>query len=209
MPDQTNESVASLTDPRALRALAHPVRLALLGLLRLHGPLTATRAGELAGESSASASFHLRQLAKYGLVEEAGGGTGRERPWQATAMATGWPGVADSPDVAEAAGLLSSVVADQWFALLRRWLAARPAEPEEWQRAVPFYDVLIYATADEVTELTRRQREMLEPFAARHAAPGLRPAGARPLLQITLAVPADRPGPQVLRDSSRPTAEES
>ena len=63
-----------LTDPRALRAYAHPTRLALMGLLRRAGPMTATQAGERIGESAASCSFHLRQLAKFGLVEEAGGG---------------------------------------------------------------------------------------------------------------------------------------
>ena len=66
--------VKRLTDPRALRAMAHPIRLELVGLLRTHGPLTATKAAALLGESSGSTSFHLRQLAKYGLVEEAGGG---------------------------------------------------------------------------------------------------------------------------------------
>src|SRR5207244_3338301 len=73
-------TVTRLTDPRALRAYAHPVRMALMGLLRTEGPLTATRAAELLGESSGTCSFHLRQLARYGLVEEAGGGTGREKP---------------------------------------------------------------------------------------------------------------------------------
>ena len=72
-------TVTRLTDPRALRAYAHPVRMALVGLLRTEGPLTATRAAELLGESSGTCSFHLRQLAKYGLVEEAGGGTGPRR----------------------------------------------------------------------------------------------------------------------------------
>jgi DNA-binding transcriptional ArsR family regulator len=85
------------TDPRTLRALAHPIRLALLGLLRREGPLTATRAGELLGELPASCSFHLRQLARYGLVEEAGGGVGRRRPWRATARATTWPALPAGP----------------------------------------------------------------------------------------------------------------
>ena len=66
-----------LTDPRALRALAHPLRVKLLGLLRLEGPMTASDAGRRVGESSGSASYHLRQLERYGLVEEAEGGTGR------------------------------------------------------------------------------------------------------------------------------------
>jgi len=88
---------AQVTDPRVLRALAHPIRLALLGLLRREGPLTATRAGELLGEVPASCSFHLRQLARYGLVEEAGGGVGRQRPWRATALSTTWPAVPAGP----------------------------------------------------------------------------------------------------------------
>ncbi|HWD74930.1 MAG TPA: helix-turn-helix domain-containing protein, partial [Solirubrobacteraceae bacterium] len=79
-PDDVPSSV-EVTDPRSLRGLAHPVRLALIGLLRREGPLTATQAGERIGESPASCSFHLRQLAKYGLVEEAGAGPGRRRPW--------------------------------------------------------------------------------------------------------------------------------
>src|SRR5216683_7080410 len=108
-------SVERLTDPRALRALAHPIRMSLLGLLRTEGPLTATRAGELLGESSASCSFHLRQLAKYGLAEEAGGGRGRERPWQATAMLTDVPAVADSPELAAASDLFRSVIAERYY----------------------------------------------------------------------------------------------
>src|SRR5919197_817830 len=72
-----------LRDPRALRAVAHPLRLQLIGLLRTEGPLTASQAGKLLGESAQSCWFHLRQLEKYGIVEEAGGGRGRERPWLA------------------------------------------------------------------------------------------------------------------------------
>jgi len=102
-----------LTDPRALRAVAHPTRLALIGLLRRSGPLTATRAGELIGESAASCSFHLRQLAKYGLVEEAGGGRGRERPWRATALFTEWPDIGGSAETDAASELLSAVVAER------------------------------------------------------------------------------------------------
>ena len=85
-----HERSIELTDPRAMRAYAHPVRMALIGLLRTQGPLTATQAAEQLGESSGTCSFHLRQLAKYGFCEEAGGGRGREKPWRATAMFTTW-----------------------------------------------------------------------------------------------------------------------
>ena len=101
-------TVTRLTDPRALRAYAHPVRMRLMGLLRTEGPLTATRAADLLGESSGTCSFHLRQLAKYGLVEEAEGGTGREKPWRATTTSTAWDTTGDrTPEMAAAASLLS------------------------------------------------------------------------------------------------------
>src|SRR6202000_1732205 len=60
-------SSMEITDPRALRAYAHPIRLKLVGLLRRSGPLTATQAGEKLRESAATCSFHLRQLAEYVL----------------------------------------------------------------------------------------------------------------------------------------------
>src|SRR5512141_1506254 len=82
-----------LRDARSLRALAHPTRLKLVGLLRLKGPLTATQAARELGETPQRCTFHLGQLAKHGLVEEAGGGRGRERPWRATASFTNWPNV--------------------------------------------------------------------------------------------------------------------
>src|SRR5580692_2854340 len=110
VPAADARSVSRLADPRALRAYAHPIRMALMGLLRTEGPLTATRAGELLGESSGTCSFHLRQLAKYGLVEEAGGGAGREKPWRATTMFTAWPDVADDPDMAAASDLFRGVL---------------------------------------------------------------------------------------------------
>jgi DNA-binding transcriptional ArsR family regulator len=194
MTDAATERVTRLTDPKALRALAHPTRLALVGLLRMQGPLTATKAGELLGESSASASFHLRQLAKYGLVEEAGGGTGRERPWRASSMGTAWPDVADTAELAAATGMLRSVIVDRWSAMLRQWFEVRSGQPEEWQKAIPFGDTIVYATAAEIAEIAEQQRAALERYRIRQARPELRPAGARPVLYLGVAVPVDLPG---------------
>src|SRR6202050_4339592 len=133
-PDpQKARSVTRLTDPRALRAYAHPVRMALVGLLRTEGPLSATRAAELLGESSGTCSFHLRQLAKYGLVEESGGGTGREKPWRATTTSTSFDPVDDTQEGAAARGLLSEVLAETYFARLMRWLEDRDGQPEQWR----------------------------------------------------------------------------
>src|SRR6202044_3086327 len=173
-----NRSVNRLRDPRALRALAHPIRLSLVGLLRVEGPLTATRAAELLGESSASTSFHLRQLAKYGLVEEAGGGHGRERPWRATKLFTDIPEITRDPKVGAASALTRGVLAEYYFSVLRRWLEVRDDEPEEWQRGAMFGDSMIYVTADELAELGRQYEELTDQYVDRLTDPGRRPPGA-------------------------------
>jgi DNA-binding transcriptional ArsR family regulator len=190
-PARAPRAVTRLTDPRALRAYAHPIRLSLVGLLRREGPLTATRAGELLGESSGTCSYHLRQLARYGLVEEAGGGTGREKPWRATTMFTGWPDVADTPELAAAAGLLRTVLAERYFEQLMRWLEARQDEPVEWQQAAHFGDTFLYVTADELTELGGKVRELLDVYLDRQVRPELRPPGARRVTYLHLAFPGD------------------
>jgi hypothetical protein len=185
-------TVTRLTDPRALRAYAHPVRMALVGLLRTEGPLTATRAAELLGESSGTCSFHLRQLAKYGLVEEAGGGTGREKPWRATTTSTVWDAPGDgTPETAAAAGLLRSVLAEQYFEQLTRWLEASPGEPAEWQQAAMLGDRILYVTPAELEELRGRMREILDEYFARYLRPELRPEGARQVTWLNIAFPND------------------
>ena len=75
-----------LHDPRVLRAIAHPMRNRILTELDAHGPLRAADVARLLGIPANSASFHLRQLAKFGLVEEdpAAARDKRDRVWRAT-----------------------------------------------------------------------------------------------------------------------------
>jgi predicted ArsR family transcriptional regulator len=160
-------------------------------MLRREGPLTATKAAGLLGESSGSTSFHLRQLAKYGLVEEAGGGQGRERPWRATAMFTGWPEVAHSPEVAAASDLLRAVIAERYFEQLMRWLERRDSEPLEWQEAAHFGDTLLWVTADELRALGEEEQALIERYLERQTRPELRPPDARLVTHLHLAFPAD------------------
>ncbi len=186
-------TVTRLTDPRALRAYAHPIRMKLVGLLRTEGPLTATRAAELLGESSGTCSFHLRQLAKYGLVEEAGGGTGRQKPWRATTTSTAWDAVAETPEAAAATGLLNRVVAETYFEQLMRWVEASPNEPAEWRDAVQLGDRILYVTADELAELGRKVRALVDVYFERQLKPELRPAGSRVVTYLHLAFPDVNP----------------
>ena len=95
--------------------------------LRTRGPLTATQAARLLGESSGTCSFHLRQLAKYGLVEETGGGTGREKPWRATTTSTAGRGAARTRRRPRRPACSSEVLAESYFTQLMRWLEVRPA----------------------------------------------------------------------------------
>lgn len=178
-----------LTDPRALRALAHPVRMDLMGLLRRGEPLTATQAGEELGESAASCSFHLRQLAKYGLVEEAGGGRGRERPWQATAISTEWAARGPDEETDAAGALLSRVVVERHLRNAIEWLERRDSEDPQWVDAAPINDVLVYMTVEELQELDEKFRALIEPYLQRLERSEPPAEGARLVSVISLAFP--------------------
>lgn len=183
----------TLTDPRALRAMAHPTRLELIGLLRRGGPLTATQAAEQIGESPASCSFHLRQLAKYGLVEEAGGGRGRERPWRATAISTEWPVFGESEETRAAGEMLSRVVVERYFESAIEWLERQPSEPPEWAEAALFGDALVYMTVEELRQVEGQIRKLFEPYLQRLEEPAPRAEGSRTVSVIALAFPLAEP----------------
>ena len=147
-----------VADPRALRAYAHPVRRRALALLRTHGTLTATQAADALGESSGTMSFHLRQLAKYGLVEEAPTGKGRQKPWRATSLTTQVPSYSDDPETAEAARDLKMSMTQLYLEQVLTWLQASHEFPPEWQEAADFGDNVLYLTADELTVSARTSR---------------------------------------------------
>ena len=175
-------------DHRAIRALAHPLRLTLLELASLEGSLTATRAAELTGESSASCSFHLRQLAKYGFLEEAEGGTGRERPWRMRTLSHEWSDEGAEADVLEA--LLVQRIGQQ----LTDWLQRRRREPAEWRRAAPGTYSLLYLTPDELAAFGEELMRLGLPYIERHTDPSKRPEGARPVRFVAAAFPLPAQG---------------
>ena len=112
----------TLTDAKAMRAVAHPVRMALIELFGYHETLTATQASELLGESPANCAFHLRTLAKYGFVREAGGGKGRERPWTLVNRTVRITADQPDPQAALAADELSRLFLERWIDRARRVL---------------------------------------------------------------------------------------
>jgi predicted ArsR family transcriptional regulator len=186
VPDRTIE----LTDPRAMRAFAHPVRMQILGLLRRDGPLTASQAGARLGESSGSCSFHLRQLAKYGLVEDAGGGRGRERPWRATAATTSW-GTSADPEHQAAGRHLDAAAIQVYLQRIRRWMESRYADPPEWRHAAGYGDALVPLTAAELERLRSDVAALVELYRGRVTGDEEPPEGARPVALIHFEFPEE------------------
>lgn len=181
--------LVTLNDPRALRALAHPVRMRLVGLVRTKGPLTATQAAEHVGESPSSCSFHFRQLAKWGLVEPAEGAKGRERPWKATALFTSWQMAAVSGEGADARVALDRVLVQEYVDRIAQWLDRRPSEPPEWLEVSGVGDWILDVTAEELKSLEAAVDALLDPYV--HGMRAAPPEGARQVTFIHALVPGD------------------
>jgi DNA-binding transcriptional ArsR family regulator len=174
-----------LTDAKEMRALAHPVRVALLELLTRDGPMTATEAGEVLGESPANTSFHLRTLAKFGFVEEAPGGTGRQRPWQRVAIGNSFELDDDDPATAAAAKTLADHFATRQLERRREWGLTRSSFAKEWRDAEISYDTVTYLTPAELAALGAEIDAIISRYRIRLADPAARPDGAGP---VALAV---------------------
>ena len=188
--------VRKLTDSRTLRALTHPVRIALIEALLLGGAMTATEVGERIGESPTTCSFHLRQLAKYGFVEEAGGGKGRSRPWRLTSVGMQFATAHDDPETEMAAGALVRMLRERQFGRYLTWLETNKNFPRAWRDAAGSSENLIYLTAGELEELNQEVLALLLPrFRARLTDPARRPPDAVPVEILMLAYPISLPPP--------------
>ena len=169
-----------LDDARTMRALAHPLRIELLEQLTFRGPLTATQCAVLVGESPSSCSFHLRMLAKYGFIEEAAGGTGRQRPWQVVTIGNRWETGPDVPAGTRAAGeALGRVVRDRDNTTLDQFLARQDEFEPEWINAAIHSNFGGWLTPAELTEIGERLLAMWRPYLERLADGAERPDGAR------------------------------
>jgi hypothetical protein len=185
-----------LDDARAMRALAHPLRLRLLTLLTREGTLTSTQASTLTGESTGSCSFHLRQLAKYGHIEPAEGGRGRERPWRAVPTDLRWAAVQPDAEGDAAAHELVRQMVGRDLADLDAHLRAGDREPEQWREAALLSSGLTFLTAEELEQFGEDYLALVARYAGRTADPTQRPAGSRPIRHLAVAVPlGEEPAP--------------
>ena len=173
MPDQRR-----LSDPRDLRALAHPVRIALIEQLVLHGAQTASQLADRVDESPANCSWHLRKLAEHGFVEEAGGGRGRERPWQATSTGMSWGDDDESPETRIAGDALTEMMIERELGRSRE-ARVRLRDDPEWQSSAFADQTMLWLTADELAEAERVIRELFLNRLERLQDPSKRPPGSR------------------------------
>ncbi len=191
-PKRGQPGMRQINDAKTMRALSHPVRIAILEILGIEGPLTATEVGERIDESPTTCSFHLRQLAKYGLVEEAGGGKGRARPWRMKTLDIAISG--NDPEAELAADVLAGMILERQRDRYRTWQDTKAAYSSEWRKAAGENDVVVYLTAEELRRLRDELSELLRALVQeRDADPSKRPAGSVPVEMVMLSYPLSPP----------------
>jgi DNA-binding transcriptional ArsR family regulator len=152
-------------DRRQLRALAHPLRVRLLGALRTDGPATATTLARTLDTNTGATSYHLRQLADAGLVVEEPDRAGRQRWWRAAHELSSWRPVdfEDDPDASAASDWIQGFGLRLLTEEAERWLATRADYSRAWREAASFGDRMLRLTparlralADELQDVLRR-----------------------------------------------------
>lgn len=156
-------------DPHSLRGLAHPLRIRLLGDLRMHGPATASQLAERLGESSGATSYHLRQLAAYGFVEDAPEhGKGRERWWRPSQDGTSFDEALiydTDPATRGAAEVFLTEIAKIHAQELETWMSDAPTWPVEWRRASDLSDFALQLTAEQSRELVHKMHDLVNSYS--------------------------------------------
>lgn len=183
-----------LDDPVTMRALAHPLRLELQGLVGRSGTLTAADAARELGISQALASHHLRQLGKYGFLEQVEGEDRRGRPWRLTATAQTWPGAEATAEGRAAGDVLDQLLAEQALARLIAWQERRDDWPQSWRERSGIGRSAVYLTLEEFVELS----DAIEALIARYTDQrpiddvAARPQHSVPVDLTLVAVPLSR-----------------
>ena len=156
-----------LTDPRMMRALAHPARIAIWTHIAMRGPTTATECAEVAGLSPSACSYHLRSLARYGFIEEdrAAAADGRERPWRAKLLAFS---IEDGPDRPAAERVASQLLVENFRAqaeeIRARYVDRKSEYPADWQAAAGEFFSIANVTPDEMQELRTKVLEVMAAY---------------------------------------------
>lgn len=180
-----------LTDPRALRALAEPLRLSLFDLVRRNDAATAPALAELVGADEGTVESHLQELAAVGLVEASPAESGELR-WTTRGRGIYFEIPEDDEETQQAARQLSRVMLVKYADLPGAW--ARDDEPEldlEWARAAGLFNARVELTPEELREIQVGLERLLEPFSTRTGDDV--PAGAAPVRILAFFMPGAAP----------------
>jgi DNA-binding transcriptional ArsR family regulator len=181
--------------PRAIRALAHPARLAIINALATGEELTATQCATLTELSPSATAYHLNFLERYGFAEPASPRADRrERPWRATGQRTTVDLDSSTPAGASAASVVAAAYIDTTRAMALEFTAGEYAEPEEWRNAA-LTNADLWLTVEEVKRVSRELEAVLEPLRGRISRTE-RPAGSRRVRVMNVVVPHPRPRPK-------------
>lgn len=177
-----------LDDPRSIKALAHPARLAIIDELFSGRELTATECSEIVGMSPSAMSYHLRALERVGMIERIESTDGRERPWRA--KGTGITVTSSASRLALAATeTLASTVVNRLSEQLSEWIARGDSESADWREIAGVSNSRLWLTREEAAQIEVECRDVVERYRGRSAAK--HPEGSRRVRFAFLLFPSD------------------
>jgi DNA-binding transcriptional ArsR family regulator len=184
-----------IDDPLVIRALAHPLRHKLMSVIGRLGQATTADAAREVGISHGLASHHLRQLAKYGFVEQVKGKDHRERPWRLVATSYKWGQVRSTPEGQTAVDVLEQILAEQTLEGFLDWQQRRKGWPQEWDEPTGIGQSTIWLTAAELTAITAAFEALLMRYISERPIDDLasRPPGSVPVSFTLFTVPGSQP----------------
>lgn len=177
-----------------IRALAHPLRLELLSIVGRAVQLTTADAARELDISHGLASHHLRQLAKYGFVEQIEGKDNRERPWRATSTSQSWKGADRAREGGVAAAVLEEVLAERALARFVEWQQRRVDWPADWRNNTGIGQSTVYLTRTELVDLVQSIESLIDRYVDERPLDDVmaRPAGSVAGDITHIAVPLDK-----------------
>lgn len=184
-----------IDDPVAIRALAHPLRHDLMSILGRLGQATTADAARELGISHGLASHHLRQLAKYGFVEQVKGKDHRERPWRMVATSFNWNKARATTEGSVAVDVLEQMTAERTIEAFLDWQQRRKDWPPAWRKPTGLSESSVYLTQAELAGITAAFEAQLMRYIDERPIDDVasRPEGSVPVTFTLFTVPGRQP----------------